>query len=111
MASHPSVVLNNPSVGPPVALAGRVKVKVKRTNDMIQSGDFLTTSDEPGVATIATEPGPVIGYAVENQVDGQEFVEILVQPGRFFYPSKQINLRERRVRPDVNGESRSRGRF
>ena len=101
----------NTRLGPPVALAGRVKVKVKRTNDMIRSGDFLTTSDVPGLATIATEPGPVIGYAVENQVDGQEFLEILVQPGRFYYPSKNIDLPERRQYPSNDGETRTRGRY
>ena len=111
VSTDPSVVLNNPNVGPPVALAGRVKVKVKRTNDLIRSGDFLTTSDVPGLATIATEPGPVIGYAVENQVDGQEYVEILVQPGRFYYPTKNIDLRARRQQPTNDGETRTRGRY
>lgn len=85
VSENPSVVLNNPAVGPPVALAGRVKVKVK-SDEVITSGDFLTTSTIPGVAMLATEMGPVIGYAVENKKEGEGFVEILLQPGRLYIP-------------------------
>lgn len=88
ISQNPSIVLNNPAKGAPVALAGRVKVDVLPGQQPIQSGDFLTTSHTPGVAMKATRPGPVIGYAVANQKPGEKQVEILVQPGRFYYPTE-----------------------
>ncbi len=99
ISENPSVVLNNPSVGPPVALAGRVKVKIADNNGegLIKSGDFLTTSSIPGKAMLATEPGPVIGYAVANQKPGTDYVEILVQPGRFYYPRQKEKPTGRRM--------------
>ncbi|MCH2020934.1 MAG: hypothetical protein MK207_00535 [Saprospiraceae bacterium] len=102
VSKNPSVVLNNPEVGPAVALAGRVKVKVIRTNNLIKSGEFLTTSSQEGLAMRATQPGPVIGYAVENQVDGNDYVEILVQPGRFYYPRESAH--EIYVSPELKPE-------
>ncbi len=50
----------------PVALAGRVPVKVSDENGPIQAGDYLTSSSIPGVAMKATKPGPVIGQALEG---------------------------------------------
>ena len=36
----------------------------------------------------ATKPGPVIGYAVKNQKHGEDFVEILLQPGKYYIPTE-----------------------
>jgi len=52
-----------------VALAGRVPVKVTTKNGEIKPGDLLTSSDIPGVAMKATEPGRVIGVALESLSD------------------------------------------
>jgi len=49
----------------PIALIGRVPVKVSTENGSIQPGDYLTSSTKPGVAMKATEAGPVIGKALE----------------------------------------------
>ncbi|RLF08229.1 MAG: hypothetical protein DRJ60_00880 [Thermoprotei archaeon] len=49
-----------------VALAGRVPVKVSLENGPIEAGDLLTSaSSTPGAAMKATEPGRVIGIALE----------------------------------------------
>ncbi|MCD6148961.1 hypothetical protein J7J18_06345, partial [bacterium] len=49
-----------------VALAGRVPVKVSLENGPIEVGDLLTSaSSTPGVAMKASEPGRVIGMALE----------------------------------------------
>lgn len=48
----------------PVALAGRVPVKVSTENGKIKSGDFLTASSVPGVAMKATKSGVVVGQAM-----------------------------------------------
>jgi hypothetical protein len=51
----------------PVALAGRVNVKVTTENGEIQPGDFLTSSATvPGAAMKATKAGPVIGQALAS---------------------------------------------
>ncbi|MCP4438894.1 MAG: hypothetical protein GY810_08105 [Aureispira sp.] len=108
VSENPSVVLNSPKAGPPVALAGRVKVKVVAGNELIKSGDFLTTSAEAGKAMVATEAGPVIGYAVANQKEGNDYVEILVQPGRFYYPRpsklKEADDKQDRVKENDEDE-------
>jgi hypothetical protein len=49
-----------------VALSGRVPVKVSNANGEIKPGDLLTSSNIPGVAMKATEPGRVIGMALES---------------------------------------------
>ena len=49
----------------PVALNGRVPVKINAEGGPIASGDFLTASTTPGVATRATKAGMVLGRALE----------------------------------------------
>ncbi|MDP2630839.1 MAG: hypothetical protein Q8P56_05545, partial [Candidatus Uhrbacteria bacterium] len=62
---------------PPVALAGRIPVKVSLLNGTIKPGDYLTTSSAPGIAMKATEPGMTIGVALESY-DGASNNKILV---------------------------------
>ena len=51
----------------PVALSGRVPVKVSLENGPIHSGDYLTAaSGTPGYAMKATKPGRVVGTALES---------------------------------------------
>ena len=50
----------------PVALAGRIPVKVNLENGPIKTGDYLTSSSTPGVAMKATKSGPVIGQAMSS---------------------------------------------
>ena len=52
--------------GRPVALAGRVPVKVTDENGQINRGDYLTPASKPGYAMKATEPGIIIGRAMED---------------------------------------------
>jgi hypothetical protein len=53
--------------GSPVmlALSGRVPVRVSMENGPIEPGDYLTSSSTPGVAMKATQPGQMIGKALE----------------------------------------------
>jgi hypothetical protein len=48
----------------PVALVGRVPIKVSAENGAIKPGDYLTGSKKPGVAVKATKAGLVIGQAM-----------------------------------------------
>ncbi|MEK7228330.1 MAG: hypothetical protein AAB681_03175, partial [Patescibacteria group bacterium] len=51
----------------PVALSGRIPVKVTTENGEIAPGDYLTSSDTiPGFAMKATKAGTVIGQALEG---------------------------------------------
>ncbi|MBI4249964.1 hypothetical protein HY622_00005, partial [Candidatus Uhrbacteria bacterium] len=51
---------------PPIALAGRVPIKISLENGSIKPGDYLTTSSKPGVAMKATKSGMTIGTALES---------------------------------------------
>lgn len=66
ISENPSVLINSPDQGKPVALTGRVKVKVSTVNGTIKIGDYITSSDLSGVGMKATEKGMVIGRALEN---------------------------------------------
>lgn len=50
----------------PVALVGRVPVKVNLENGPIKAGDYLTSSSIPGQAMKSTKAGKVIGQALED---------------------------------------------
>ncbi len=60
----------------PVAMSGRVPVKVSTTNGRIDAGDYLTTSEIPGVAMKSTKGGAIIGIAM-NSFDGEGIGRIL----------------------------------
>jgi hypothetical protein len=54
----------------PIALAGRVPVKVNLQGGPIKAGDYITASSIPGVGKKATRAGTVIGQALENYSGG-----------------------------------------
>ncbi len=59
--------VNREGVGAvPVALSGRVPVKVTTENGSIHAGDYLALSSTPGVATKSIGAGLVIGEAMES---------------------------------------------
>ena len=76
----------------PVALNGRVPVKVSLENGPIAAGDPLTSSSVPGVAMKATASGYVIGKALESfdelGIRNKELGKILmfVGPGWYTVP-------------------------
>jgi hypothetical protein len=73
----------------PVALAGRVPVKVSNKNGAIQPGDFLTSSDIPGVAMKATKAGPVIGKALTGwSADGIGSIGVFVN--NTYFPGGEV---------------------
>lgn len=50
----------------PIALVGRVPVKISTENGPIRAGDYLTSASIPGYAMRATQAGRVIGTALED---------------------------------------------
>lgn len=61
----------------PVALSGRVPVKISTENGKITAGDYLTTSSIPGVAMKSTKAGAIIGTAMMS-FDSEGVGQILV---------------------------------
>lgn len=66
ISENPSVFLNDPSAGDPVALTGRVKVKVNLLGGKIMPGDPITSSTMEGVGMKANGDGLILGYAMES---------------------------------------------
>src|SRR5258708_2047382 len=70
ITTAPGVKLGSDDLGnvekQPVALVGRVPVKVSLENGVIHKGDYLTSSSIPGVAMRATEPGRVVAMALAD---------------------------------------------
>ncbi len=87
VSTKPALVIggtNNEGInGVPIALSGRVPVKVTTENGGIEQGDFLTLSDIPGVAMKATASGYVIGKAMTplDESAGEGTVMAFVERG------------------------------
>lgn len=73
----------------PVALSGRVPVKVASYSEVIEPGDFITTSGEPGRAMKAIKSGYVIGKALEAWSNDKETVMVFVN--NTFYSGLALN--------------------
>ncbi|MBP9697665.1 MAG: hypothetical protein KBD65_00510 [Candidatus Moranbacteria bacterium] len=70
VATSPGIVLGDPGTnGYPIALVGRVPVKVTNENGQVYAGDRLTSAGRPGFAMRATQSGRVLGEALANAVD------------------------------------------
>ncbi|MEK9183538.1 MAG: hypothetical protein AAB890_00505, partial [Patescibacteria group bacterium] len=79
ISTKPGILLSGFSEkSKPVALSGRVPVKVNTQNGSINIGDPLTSSDTPGVAMKATKTGKIIGYALESYNTEQEIGKIKI---------------------------------
>ncbi|UCD15416.1 MAG: hypothetical protein JSV34_06800, partial [Candidatus Omnitrophota bacterium] len=74
----------------PIALAGRVYVKVNNEAGHIKVGDPITSSSLSGVGMKCLKTGKIIGYAMENEdfSDGEEIREILIFINAGYYISK-----------------------
>ncbi|MDD3002855.1 MAG: hypothetical protein PHS06_03240, partial [Candidatus Shapirobacteria bacterium] len=81
VSSTPAITIgsvdDNETSAVPVALSGRVPVKVNTENGPIKAGDPLTSSSTPGVAMKATKAGAIIGTAMSD-FDGEGTGHVLV---------------------------------
>lgn len=67
VSTQPGQVIGAPDgtgIPEPIALNGRVPVKVSTMNGAIEPGDYLTPSSIPGVAMKATHPGQMVAKAL-----------------------------------------------
>lgn len=78
-SSNPTLTLNNPNSGIPVALQGRVPINV--VGEPIKKGDYLTASNTPGKAMKATTSSFVVGRALEDFKGGRGQIICLVETG------------------------------
>ncbi|RJR15965.1 MerR family DNA-binding transcriptional regulator [Candidatus Microgenomates bacterium] len=69
----------------PVALNGRVYVKVSQSSAPISKGDFITTSQERGKAMKATSAGVTVGQALEDWQPGTGTNKVMVFVGSGYY--------------------------
>ena len=80
-SSNPTLTLNDPNSGVPVALQGRVPVNVVGTNGPIKKGDYLTISSVPGHAMKADRPSYTVGRALEDFDGAEGQIICLVETG------------------------------
>ncbi len=67
VATSPGITLGESSeLSYPVALVGRVPVKVSTESGMIKAGDYITASSVPGYGMKAIKAGRVLGKALED---------------------------------------------
>lgn len=68
IVEDPSVVLENSDIENPAQMisSGIASVKVTTTNGNIQEGNFITSSETPGVGQLADRNGFVLGTALED---------------------------------------------
>jgi hypothetical protein len=81
VSTEPGITLGTNTEGSvPVALAGRVPVKISANSEAILPGDYLTSSTEEGKAMKATSNGRVIGQALSswNPQSGAETVIVFI---------------------------------
>lgn len=102
IASNPANISDFNSIGHnipdsknpyPIALSGRVKVKISSSSDDIQSGDLLTTSLQTGRAMKATQPGQVIGKALESWSAAHPTDTIMVFVTTSYYDANSSSAR------------------
>ncbi|MDX1766242.1 MAG: hypothetical protein R3313_04795, partial [Candidatus Saccharimonadales bacterium] len=90
VSSDPGLILSGNTPGVPVALAGRVPVKVTTENGIIQPGDYLTSSaTRPGYAMRQTETGPTLGTAMEAFSGETGLIDLWVNSGQYSADTQQ----------------------
>lgn len=65
ISANPSVFINNPDKGEPIALTGRVQVKVNMEGGTIKPGDPITSSSTLAEGMKMNTKGTIVGYALE----------------------------------------------
>jgi len=92
----PVIVLNKPSpTSKPIIYYGETLVRVTNKNGNINIGDFITSSEIPGVGQKATKSGYVIGKALEplKKSEGLIRVFVNVQYANISPNEEKFNLR------------------
>lgn len=79
VTENPLMVFSKPTASTlPIATWGEALVKVTIKNGEIKRGDFITSSEIPGAGQKATQPGFVLGRAMEDFEKDQGMIRVLV---------------------------------
>lgn len=95
IGENPILIFGKPTTTTlPVVTFGETLVRVSNINGEIKKGDFITSSEKPGVGQKATESGFVIGKALEdfNQEEGLIMVEVYPHYQSLTLPTPTIAL-------------------
>lgn len=95
ISTDPGLLLDDgvtPGAAVPVALSGRIPVLVTTHDgaDPIDVGDYLTSSELPGIAMKATQSGTVIGKALSRLESGSGSVFMFVEQGYLDIPGEPL---------------------
>jgi hypothetical protein len=81
VSTLPGVLLGFEEPGYKIALAGRIPLKVTAENGVIAAGDPIVSSSTAGHGMRATEPGMIVGFALEGFAGpGNGTVSVFVAP-------------------------------
>jgi hypothetical protein len=69
---------------------GETSVKVSNINGEIKKGDFITSSDKPGIGQKATESGFAVGQAMQDFNQEEGLIVVFVQPQKILFPSTPV---------------------
>jgi len=89
----PIVVFGKPSPTTlPIVSFGETLTKVSNLNGEIKEGDFITSSDKPGVGKKAIQSGFVVGQAMEDFNQEEGLISVFVQPQRVTFPLERLTF-------------------
>ncbi len=83
-----------------IMTSGQIAVRVSNANGEIRKGDFLTSSNNPGIAQKATQTGQVLGVALEDftgQTEGTVLTHVDIRSqiiSQDIDPNVRVNLLE-----------------
>lgn len=76
----------------PIVSYGETLTKVSNINGEIKKGNFITSSEKPGVGQKATQVGFVVGRALEDFDQEEGLILVFVQPQEITFPPERIGL-------------------
>ncbi len=95
ISSNPGIILHKTQGEIPLALAGRVLVSVTNINGNIVSGDMITGSTIPGYGEIASNPGEVVGVALNSLTESTPGVSTFTENGKTYLKGEILMMVER----------------
>jgi site-specific recombinase XerD len=81
----------------PIALNGRVPVKISKNSLEIKPGDYVVASNDPGKAMKATQPGVVIGKALEGWIPGSGQDKVMIYVNLAWFDPRAVLMDDGRM--------------
>lgn len=81
----------------PIALNGRVPVKISKDSLEIKPGDYVVASNDPGKAMKATQPGVVIGKALEGWIPGSGQDKVMIYVNLAWFDPRAVLMDDGRM--------------